>query len=320
MIPEEDPRHATPAASTPEDAVILVAGATGHVGSEVCRLLVEQGHTVRGMVRPTSDSARVSALMELGVQVVEGDLREPDTLARVCSGVSAVISTATAIVRHDAELSDVDRSGQIALIDAAAAAGAGHFVFVSFSGSLNAYPTPLGDAKRAAEQQLMASGMTWTILRPPAFMEVWLSPMLGFDVPNDSVTIYGDGGAPISYVSLFDVARFCVESLSAPLARNAIIEVGGPEAVTPLQAVRIAEDVTGRPIQVRLVPAEALRAQYEGAPDERQKSFAGLMCGLAAGDAKDPEETLRVFPFALRSVREHVAASFGPAPEADVIA
>lgn len=291
--------------------MILVAGATGHLGSEVCRLLCQQGHTVRGMVRATSDPARVSALIEMGVQVVEGDLRRPDTLARVCSGVSSVISTATAIVRPDGGLGEVDGAGQQALIDAAAAAGVEHFVLVSFSGSLD-IDMPLGRAKRAAEQRLMASGMTWTVLRPPAFMEIWLSPVLGFDVPNGSVTIYGDGGAPVSYVSQADVAVFCVESLRTPAARNAILEVAGPEPLTPLQAVRIAETVAGRTLQVSHVPAEALRAQYEAAEDERQKSFAAMMYALTNGDAKDAADTLRVFPVQLRSVRQYFSEAFGP--------
>jgi uncharacterized protein YbjT (DUF2867 family) len=301
----------------PEVAVILVAGATGQLGSEVCRLLCDQGHTVRGLARTTSDPSRVSALIDMGVQVVEGDLRRYDSLARVCSGVSAVVSTATAIARPDGSLSEVDGAGQQALIDAAAAAGVEHFVLLSFSGSLD-IDMPLGRAKRAAEQHLADSGMTWTVLRPPAFMEVWLSPVLGFDVQNDSVTIYGDGGAPISYVSLHDVAAFCVESLRAPAARNTILEVGGPEPVTPLQAVSVAESVTGRSITVNHVPAEALRAQYESATDERQKSFAGMMYALTVGDAKDPAETQRVFPIPLRTVRQYMVEVYRTEQLADV--
>jgi uncharacterized protein YbjT (DUF2867 family) len=298
--------------------MILVAGATGQLGSEVCRLLCAQGQSVRGIVRPGSDADRVSTLVGMGVRVVEADLRRPDTLAPACSGVDAVVSTATAIARSD-ELHDVDAAGQQALVDAAAAAGVERFVFVSVSGGI-AVDVPLVSAKRAVEARLAGSGMNYTVLRAPCFMEVWLSPMLGFDVPGGNVTIYGDGGAPISYVSVRDVAAFCVESLHTAAAESAVLEVGGPEPVTPLQAVRIAESVTGRELSVQHVPIEALMAQYEAETDPRQKSFAGLMYAVALGDVISAEDTLRVFPLQLRTVREYMLEAFGPLREVDVSA
>jgi hypothetical protein len=63
--------------------------------------------------------------------------------------------------------------------------GVEQFVFVSFSGNLS-LPTPLHDSKRQVEQRLQQSPMTWTILRPSAFMEVWLSPASGSMFPRAS--------------------------------------------------------------------------------------------------------------------------------------
>jgi uncharacterized protein YbjT (DUF2867 family) len=296
--------------------VILVVGATGQVGSEVCRLLAGQNESVRALVRSTSDPVRVAALRDLGVHVVEGDLRAPDTLAPACAGVTAIISTASATAspqRGDSIL-NVDRDGQQALIDAAIDAAVEHFIFVSFSSGIPG-DTPLHGAKRDAEQRLRESGMSWTVLRPTAFMEVWLSPLVGFDVPKGNVVVFGSGGAGISYISLLDVARFCVESLSRPAAWNRTIELGGPEPITPLQAVRIAQEVTGRTLQVNHVPTEALQAQYESATDPLQKSMAGLTRALAAGDAIDMGVTAQAFGFRLRTVREFMEAAYAQRPE-----
>jgi uncharacterized protein YbjT (DUF2867 family) len=291
--------------------VILVVGATGQVGGEVCRLLAGQNEAVRALVRPTSDPARVAALRDLGVEVIEGDLRAPDTLAPACAGVTAIISTASATASpHSGDsILTVDRDGQHALIDAAVDAAVEHFVFVSFSSGIPG-DTPLRGAKRAAEQRLRESGMSWTVLRPTAFMEVWLSPLVGFDVPNGNVVVFGSGGAGISYISLLDVARFCVESLSRAAAWNRTIELGGPEPITPLQAVRIAQEVTGRTLHVNHVPTEALQAQYESAADPLQKSMAGLTRGLAAGDAIDMAVTTQAFGFRLRTVREFMEVAY----------
>jgi uncharacterized protein YbjT (DUF2867 family) len=296
--------------------VNLVVGATGHTGSEICRLLVEQGHEVRALVRATADPARVGRLRELGVGIVAGDLHAPESLARACDGVAAVISTATAtgVAQPGDTVVNVDGEGQLALVDAAAAAGVGQFVFVSFSGNLVA-DTPLSRSKRAVESRLQGNDMTWTVLRPSAFMEIWLSPLVGFNVPEGSVVVYGTGGTPISYISFQDVARFAVGSLGQEWAWNRTIELGGPDAVTPLQAVRMAEEVTGREMSVQHVPVEALQAQYEGATDPLQKSFAGLMLSLADGDAIEMTEPLRHFPFRLRTVRDHLESTYGVAPE-----
>ena len=61
--------------------MILVVGATGILGSEVCRQLVPKGETVRRLARPTSDAAKVAALKGLGIETVAGNLRDPESLA-----------------------------------------------------------------------------------------------------------------------------------------------------------------------------------------------------------------------------------------------
>jgi hypothetical protein len=77
--------------------------------------------------------------------------------------------------------------------------------------------------------------------------------------------------------------------------------------------------VTGRTIQVQHVPEEALQAQYDAAPDPLQKSFAGLMLALAAGDVIDMRLTLQQFPLPLRSVRHHIEAAFGNGATAELV-
>jgi uncharacterized protein YbjT (DUF2867 family) len=292
--------------------MILVAGATGQVGSEVCRLLTERGEKVRALVRASSDPGRVAALRAMGAETVEADLRSPETLPAACDGVTAVISTASATSAPGPgdTVINVDGDGQLALVDAAAEAGVQHFVYVSFSGGITV-ETPLTRSKRAVERRLLESGMSWTVLRPTAFMEIWLSPLVGFNVPAGSAVIFGSGGAPVSYISLYDVARFCVESLVIPAAWNRVFELGGPEPITQLQAVRIAQDVAGRTLQVNPVPLEALRAQYDTATDPLQRTMAGLTCAVAEGDAHETSGIVRTFGFPLRSVREFMEQAYG---------
>ena len=147
--------------------------------------------------------------------------------------------------------------------------------------------------------------MVYTILRPSFFMEVWLSPAVGFDAANAKAAIYGDGSKPLSWIALGDVASFAAASLENAAARNATLELGGPEALTPLQVVKIFEQANGRTFDVQFVPAEALAAQQAAAADPMQQSFTGLMRCYAAGDPIDMRATLKAFPVTLTSVRDY---------------
>lgn len=286
--------------------MILVVGATGLVGGDICRRLTARGESVRALVRASSDLVKGEALRDAGVEVVVGDLRDRASLDAACVGVSAVIETAAAMpfsfVPGVNDFDTTDIGGVEKLLEAASAAGVRHFVYTSFSGQLD-LDCPLRNAKRRVESRVQQSGMTWTILRPTCFMEVWLSPAVGFDPVNASAVVYGDGTNPISFISSGDVAEFAVRSLSNPAARNAIIEMGGPEPITPLEVVRLFEEVGGRPFTVSHVPVETLVAQQEAATDDMGRSFAGLMRCVAQGDAIPMEETARTFDIALTSVR-----------------
>jgi len=283
----------------------LVVGATGLLGSEICQLLVTEGKPVRGLVRPTSDPTKVERLQGLGVESVCGDLKERASLDNACQGIEAVISTASATLsRQEGDsIQSVDREGQLGLIDAALAAGVQRFVLVSFPDM--GVEFPLQSAKREVELHLRESGMTYTILQPSFFMEVWLSAALGFDASNATAQIYGSGQNKISWISYQDVAKFAVASLANPLAENAVIELGGPEALSPLEVVRIFEELQGKAFKTQKVSEEQLQAQKEGATDSLQESFAGLMLGFAQGNVIDMREVLERFPMQLRSVKEY---------------
>jgi NADH dehydrogenase len=284
----------------------LVVGATGLLGGEICRLLAAQGKPVRGLVRATSDQAKVDELKSHGVETVQGDICNPASLEAACQGVSAVISTVSALPAcYEPEANNiqtVDLDGTQNLIDAAQAAGVERFIYTSFTMDND---FPLRNAKRAVERHLKDSGLVYTILRPSYFTEFWLSPAVGFDVADAKAQIYGSGENPISWISFKDVAQFAVESLDNPSARYATLELGGPQAVSQLQAVHIFEELSGRSFEVQHVPEMALAEQQQTATDPAQQSFAGLMRWYAKGDPVDMGETLKTFPMQLTSVRDY---------------
>jgi uncharacterized protein YbjT (DUF2867 family) len=287
--------------------MILVAGSTGMVGGEVCRLLSGQKMPFRALVRTVSDPAKVENLKGLGAEIVTGDLREPETLRSACEGIETVICTPSSMpFSYQPGVNDiqkVDLNGMTALIDAAKSSGVKHFIYTSFSRTLS-LDFPLSDAKRAIEKHLLESGMSYTILLPGYFMEVWLSPAVGFDAAAGQAQIYGSGDQLISWISYKDVAQFAVYSVTNAAARNAELELGGPEGVSPNQVIALYEQLQGKPWAVTYVPIEALQGQFAGAEDPMQKSFVGLMVCYALGSQIEMAELLKHFPLKLTSVQE----------------
>jgi uncharacterized protein YbjT (DUF2867 family) len=288
--------------------MILVAGATGTLGGEICRRLLARRTPVRALVRATSDPRKVEALRSLGCMIAVGDLKHRTSLDQACEDVDAVISTVSSIgtAKPGDSFEATDERGTLNLIAAAKAAKVDHFVYISFD--TDSVPdSPLRNAKAKVEEALRASSMTYTILQPSYFMESWLGPHLGVDVANARAQIFGSGDRKMDYVSLYDVAELAVQSLTNPAARNATIRFGGPKAVTQREAIRAFERAAGRTFQVQEIPEQALEAQWQGATDPLQRTFAALMLGAARGHESPTEEVLERFPIKMTTVEEFAA-------------
>ena len=292
--------------------MILVVGATGLLGHEITRQLTEQQIQVRALVREDSDQQKVEALKELGAEVVIADLKTPDTLKAACQGVAKVVSTASSTFsrRQGDGILTVDRDGQLNLVKAADEAGVEQFVFISFP-ETSGVEFPLSEAKRVVEKALSETGMDWCSLQASYFMEIWLSPAVGFDFPNCKARIYGTGEQQISWISYKDVAAFVVAALDNPAVARKAIKIGGPREISPNEVVAIFEKTMGRSFEVEHIPLEALKQQLSASTDPMETSFAGLMYCYALGGypwAVDMDEVLDKMPLRLTSVEEFAAA------------
>ncbi|NIN65246.1 MAG: NAD(P)H-binding protein, partial [Anaerolineae bacterium] len=111
-----------------------------------------------------------------GVEILQGDMCDPASLEAACQGVSAVVSTVSALPfcyeAVENNIQRVDLEGVMCLIDAAQAAGIGRFIYTSFTMDND---FPLRNAKRAVEGHLKDSGLIYTILRLSYTMDFWFS-------------------------------------------------------------------------------------------------------------------------------------------------
>lgn len=284
---------------------ILVVGATGFLGMEICRQLTAANKNVTGLIRKTSAAEKVNALKQLGVQLVEGDLKDRTSIKKALQGITTVISTASSTFsRQEGDsIQTVDNEGQANLADEAITAGIQHYIYISFPTMPGEFP--LQDAKRRVEKKLVTSNMPYTILQPTFFAEAWLSPAVGFDFPNAKATIFGEGKNKISWITIQDVAAFAVAAVENPAAKNKIIELGGPEALSPLEVVALFEKIAGKKFELQHVPVEAIQGQKNAAPDDLGKSFASLMLVYAAGQEINMQQTSKTFDVKLNSVGDY---------------
>ncbi len=265
--------------------MILVVGATGVLGAEICRLLRESGEEARALVR--HGSSREERLKNLGVSVVYGDLASRVALEEACSDAKIVITTATAMSSTEKgnSLRAVDRDGQLLLVDVAKAAGVEHFIHISLSPNLSGN-SPLVRYKREVAAAVRASGMRWTILQPSVFMDTWLSSLLGWDFAKAKAMVFGSGAAPVSYISVNDVARYAVLATHDSRLWNREIPLGGPADLSPNEVVGIFESVSKRKYKVRKAPAPmlALLSPVVSLIDDRIGSGMALGAECSKGD------------------------------------
>jgi uncharacterized protein YbjT (DUF2867 family) len=234
--------------------MILVVGATGLLGGVITRQLLQSGREVRILVRPNSP---YQPLVELGAQSVWGDLKDPTTLPHALAGIETVITIATAGQRGGEDtIERVDLAGNRHLIEACEQAGVQQFIFVSTVGSDPDSEVPMLRAKGLVEQWLRESHLTYTVLQPNAYLDVWFPLIIGLPLQQQRpVALVGQGLRKHTLVAQQDVAAFAVAAVGHPAARNQTFVIGGPAALSWRDIIGAVETILGRTIPVETIAA-----------------------------------------------------------------
>lgn len=141
---------------------IAITGATGFVGQALLDRAVEQGIEIRALVRREQPERK-------GIKWYAGDLDNRKALARLVRETEAVIHVAGVVNSHDpADFEAGNVAGTLNLVEAALAAGVPRMVFVSSLSAREPALSVYGESKARAERLVKASGLDWTIVRPPA--------------------------------------------------------------------------------------------------------------------------------------------------------
>ena len=289
--------------------MILVVGASGFLGREVAKLLLSQGQQVRVMTRTP---AKLEDLKQMGAEVVQGDLIDPASLKRACQGADRVVAAAHSILGKGKYKSEaVDDVGHHALIDAAKAAGAAHFVYISILGAAPEHPIDFLRTKHRIEEYLKASGLNYTILRPSAFMEWHAHIFNGKSILEKGKTsLIGEGTKLRNFIAVRDVARFTVRALMDSGLKNRAIEIGGPHNVTNNQVAELYGEIAGITPKVSHMPPAIAKGMSIALkplhPGLSRVMYIGSLPDDAFEERFDPSALLAEFPVHLTTLEEFI--------------
>jgi uncharacterized protein YbjT (DUF2867 family) len=231
---------------------VMVTGATGRQGGAVARHLLEAGFGVRALVRDPQ-TPRARALAERGIELVQGDLEDRDSIQRALEGAYGVFSMQNYFqAGYDGEI----RQGTN-LADVAKTAGIGHFLYSSVGSAYRDTGVSHFETKWLIEQHIRSLDLPYTVLRPVFFMHNWegMRERIFAGVLESPL----DLSKPLQQLAVDDLGSFAAMAFTDPerwLGRE--VDLAGDDP-TMLEAARTFARVTGREVRYVQIPWDQFR-------------------------------------------------------------
>lgn len=231
---------------------MFVVGATGSIGRATVRALVRAGHDVVCFVRPGTSRDVLPAAVELRYGDVT-DARSVSADGFRGEAFDVVVSCLASRRGGPVDAWTVEHDANLHVLRAAESSGVQQFVLLSAI-CVQKPRLAFQHAKLAFEQELMRSGLTWSIVRPTAYFKS-LSGQVARVQQGKPFLLVGDGTlTACTPISDDDVAAFLVECLDNPARANQVLPVGGPgPALTPRAQGEMLFRLLGQPARFRKV-------------------------------------------------------------------
>jgi len=186
------------------DNQILLAGATGDLGGRIAKALNKNGATVKAIVRPDSKKAAVDILKAGGVEIVELDMNDHESLVAACKGATCVISTY-------AGLMDVIIDAQGHLLDAAVEAGVPRFIPSDYSTDFTTLPE--GENRNFDLRKEFAVKLNKAMITPTSIFNGAFAELLTYNIPfldhkNKTIAYWEKPDWKVDFTSMNDTAAY----------------------------------------------------------------------------------------------------------------
>jgi uncharacterized protein YbjT (DUF2867 family) len=236
---------------------VLVVGATGQLGSVITRKLIASGTKVRALARNADKLGQFAPQAE----VAAVDLRDVPRLTEACRGIDQIVATANNNMGSGTNSpSRTDLPAYQNLCAAARNTRVRRLIYVSYRGVAQDAPVDIFRVKWYIEDAIRRSGVPHVMLRPTAFMDVWIDQLVAKDIREKGVaTIFGDGNTVANYIAVDDVAEFAVKILGRPDVVNEAVDAGGPSNVSQNHLATLVERRLKSSGKRRHMPVLAMR-------------------------------------------------------------
>jgi NADH dehydrogenase len=215
--------------------MILITGSTGYIGRHLARRLVEQSERPRCLVRDPGKAARL--LPGQGVEIVQGDTTQPETLSGAVKGVDAIVHAA--FITADRKETPGNRytatnvQGTSNLIRAAEEAGVKRVIEMSGLGTRPDRPGSYMEGRYLAEKLLKESKLDWTIIQPSVLFgkdAPFLKGLVDLIQSSPVVPLIGGGKVMFQPIYVEDVVSVVLRVLAEPeRSSRRTYTIGGPE-------------------------------------------------------------------------------------------
>ncbi len=234
--------------NTSDKKTVLLAGATGYLGSHILKVLDENEINTRDIAR---NSLKLKAFQNSkNLDIRKAEITKPNTLSGICDTVDVVIST-VGITRQKDGLSymDVDYQANINLLEEAKRSGVKRFIYVSAINGDRYRHLKIFEAKEKFVDALKASGIAYTIVRPNGFF----SDMKDFlqMAKSGRVYLFGNGEQTFNPIHGEDLAKFIYLLLDKTTRE---VTVGGPDVLSLNDISKLALNSLNKPIKITHLP------------------------------------------------------------------
>ncbi len=226
--------------------MILVIGATGNIGSAATQQLVSKGADVRVLAR---DTAKARAVLGPKVQVVQGDLSRPDTVAAAMAGAEKLFLVTPLHLDQIAMKS--------AAIQAAKKAGVKHIVMSTGIGAAPDAGVEIGRWHGKNQEEVKATGIAYTFLQPTFFMQNML--MFADAIRTQGAFYLPLGDSKVGWVDARDIAEVGVVALTGAGHENKEYPITGGEAINCAGIAQTLSGVLGKTVNYVDVPLAAAK-------------------------------------------------------------
>ncbi len=231
--------------------MIFLTGATGKIGGETARQLIEKGASLRALVR---DESKAADLKAAGVELVVGDIADAETLRTGLSGAQRAF-----LLLPNGEHQEANEKQ---FTDLCRELGVKHLVKMSSMEAVAHAETPIPRAHWAVEEYIRGSGLDWTMVKPNFFMQNLMASAALIKEKRMFSLPMGDGTTGMADAR--DIGAVCAEVLTADGHAGQSYEITGPEVITFHEAAQRFSEVLGEPVKYVPMPMDKFRERMTG--------------------------------------------------------